>query len=80
LPDSSSPPVASAATLNVVGGRLMGASGVIVDGSSYDVAFLDGTGLALYRGCDAVLDFSFQSSDAALEARQALLGQDSDAV
>lgn len=34
---------ASAATLNVVGGQLLGASGVIVDGSSYDVAFLDGT-------------------------------------
>lgn len=34
---------ASAATLNVVGGQLLGASGVIVDGSSYDVTFLDGT-------------------------------------
>ena len=41
---------AQAATLNVVGGQLMGASGVLVDGSLYDVQFLDGTCIDLYSG------------------------------
>jgi hypothetical protein len=66
---------ASAATLNVSGGQLLGASGVIVDGSSYDVAFLDGTCIALYSGCDEVSDFTFQSEAAAVLASQALLDQ-----
>lgn len=66
---------ASAATLNVVGGELLGASGVIVDGNSYDVQFLDGTCIALYSGCDEVSDFTFQSSAAADLASQALLDQ-----
>ncbi len=34
---------ANAATLNVVGGQLLGASNVDVGGSLYDVAFQDGT-------------------------------------
>jgi hypothetical protein len=66
---------ASAATLNVSGGQLLGASGVIVDGSSYDVAFLDGTCIALYSGCDAVSDFAFQSLSTASLASVALLDQ-----
>jgi hypothetical protein len=66
---------ANAATLNVVGGELHGASGVIVDGSSYDVAFLDGTCIDLFSGCDAVSDFTFQSQSAAVLASQALLDQ-----
>jgi hypothetical protein len=65
----------SAATLNVVGGQLLGASGVIVDGSSYNVGFLDGTCIALYGGCDEVSDFTFQSSSAAELASLALLDQ-----
>lgn len=66
---------ANAATLNVVGGQLLGATGVIVDGNSYDVAFLDGTCIALYSGCDAVSDFTFQSETEAVLASQALLDQ-----
>ena len=66
---------ASATTLNVSGGQLLGASGVIVDGSSYDVAFLDGTCIALYNGCDSVSDFTFQTQAAAGAASQALLDQ-----
>jgi len=65
----------TAATLNVVGGQLLGASGVIVGGSSYDVAFIDGTCIALYNGCDSISDFTFQSHDAAVLASQALLDQ-----
>jgi hypothetical protein len=66
---------ASAATLDVVGGQLLGASGVIVDGSSYNVEFLDGTCIALYSGCDDVSDFTFQTEAAASLASQALLDQ-----
>jgi len=66
---------AGAATLNVSGGQLLGASGVIVDGSSYDVEFLDGTCIALYGGCDELTDFTFQTAAAAALASQALLDQ-----
>ena len=66
---------AQAATLNVVGGFLYGASGVIVDGSSYNVEFLDGTCISLYDGCDSVSDFTFQSEASAVLASQALLDQ-----
>ena len=66
---------ASAATLNVVGGQLLGASGVIVDGDSYNVEFLDGTCISLYSGCDSTSDFTFQSQAAANLASQALLDQ-----
>ena len=47
---------AYAATLNVVDGQLMGASNVSVDGSLYDVQFLDGSCIDLYNGCDEVSD------------------------
>ena len=66
---------AQAATLNVVGGQLMGASGVLVDGSLYDVQFLDGTCIDLYNGCDYVSDFTFQTEASANLASQALLDQ-----
>jgi hypothetical protein len=66
---------ASAATPNVVGGQLMGASGVIVDGSSYNVEFLDGTCIALFSGCNEASDFTFQTEIAAVAASQALLDQ-----
>jgi len=66
---------AQAATLNVIGGQLMGASGVLVDGGLYDVEFLDGTCIALFHGCDEVWDFTFLSSADAALASQALLDQ-----
>jgi hypothetical protein len=66
---------ASAATLNVSGGQLLGASGVDVGGTLYNVEFLDGTCIDLYNGCDAASDFTFQTSSAALSASEALLDQ-----
>ena len=66
---------AFAATLNVVGGQLMGASNVLVDGNLYDVQFLDGTCIDLFNGCDETSDFTFQSEMKALVASQALLNQ-----
>jgi hypothetical protein len=66
---------ASAATLNVSDGQLMGASGVDVNGALYDVEFIEGTCIALYSGCDEVSDFPFQTEDDARDAAQALLDQ-----
>jgi hypothetical protein len=66
---------ANAATLNVVGGQLVGASNVEVDGSNYNVQFLDGTCISLFSGCDEASDFTFSSRAAATLAAQALLVQ-----
>ena len=65
---------AQAATLNVVGGQLMGASDVLVDGGLYDVQFLDGTCIALYSGCDDNSDFAPLQSFAFVELALAALG------
>jgi hypothetical protein len=66
---------AQAATLDIIGGILHGASGVDVGGTLYDVEFVDGTCLGLFTGCDDVSDFTFQTSTAAILASQALLDQ-----
>ncbi len=66
---------AQAATLNVIGGQLMGASDVLVDGNLYDVQFLDGSCITLYNGCDETSDFTFQTSASAVLASLALLDQ-----
>ncbi|OUR80491.1 hypothetical protein A9Q83_00735 [Alphaproteobacteria bacterium 46_93_T64] len=66
---------AFAATLNVVSGQLMGATGVTVGGGVYDVRFVDGTCAVAYSGCDDISDFTFQSAADALLAAQALLEQ-----
>jgi hypothetical protein len=68
---SSAP--AFSATLDVVGGQLMGASGVDVGGTLYDVQFVDGTCTGLFSGCDAASDFAFTTSADASAASQALL-------
>ena len=64
-----------AATLIVEGGQLMGATGVDVGGSLYDVNFVDGTCIDLFDGCDSNSDFIFQSEALAILASQALLDQ-----
>jgi hypothetical protein len=50
----------------------MGATGVEVNGASYDVAFLDGSCNSLYNGCTGL---PFTTSSEALAASQALLDQ-----
>jgi len=62
---------ASAVTLDVVGGELMGASDVIVNGKPYNVEFVDGTADGIFDGGDEPSDFMFESS---LEAESASLG------
>jgi len=63
-------------TYEIVGGQLMGASGVSVDGVLYDVQFIDGSCIELFDGCDEASDFEFQTFDAARSgAMLALLDQ-----
>ena len=64
---------ASAAVLQVSGGELTGASGVIVNGTLYNVEFVDGTCAALFSGCDQTSDFAFTTATEANAASQALL-------
>ncbi len=68
---------AQAATLNVVGGQLMGASGVLVDGSLYNVQFSSGTCLGVFplNCATPYLPFTFQTEASALLGSQALLDQ-----
>lgn len=70
-------PLTASATpiLDVVGGELLGASGVLVGGSLYDVEFLDGTCIALFSGCDEASDFTFQTEADATLAAEALRDQ-----
>jgi len=62
-------------SLQIQGGILVGANGVDVGGTLYDVTFMDGTCQALFGGCDATSDFVFQDAAAGLVASQALLNQ-----
>ena len=65
---------ADAATLLVSGsGILTGATGVNVEGTLYDVEFVDGTCAALFDGCDSVNDFTFSTEADALVASQRCL-------
>lgn len=66
------PRPASATVVNVVGGTLYGASGVMVDGTSYDVSFVDGSCDSLFDGCDPS-HFAFTTQTGATDASQALL-------
>ena len=50
-----------------------GATGVNVDGTLYDVVFVDGTCVSLFSGCDDASDFTFTTEAAATAASNALL-------
>lgn len=63
------------ATLNIQDGKLMGASGVNVGGSVFDVSFMDGSCVDHHNGCDDPLDFTFSNLAQASAAAQALLDQ-----
>jgi PEP-CTERM motif len=67
--------LASAAPmLQVENGVLMGADGVEVDGSFYDVRFIPGTCASVYDGCNEDSDFIFKTKPAADLATAALQG------
>jgi hypothetical protein len=54
---------------------LLGADNVEVNGSFYNVRFLDGTCIALFNGCDASEDFLFGTLEDAQAASESLLTQ-----
>jgi hypothetical protein len=64
---------AYSAVLQVSSGELTGALGVNVDGTLYDVQFVETSCPALYSGCDELSDFTFQSAAAAGLASRALI-------
>ena len=66
---------AQAAVPVIVGGELLGATGVNVGGTVYDVQFVEGTCVDLYGGCDDLSDFTFTNLADALLAGQARLGK-----
>ena len=51
---------ALAATLDIVGGQLLGASAENLGGTDHDVEFVDGTCNPLHNGCDDVSDVTLQ--------------------
>jgi hypothetical protein len=59
----AAPGLAGAATLQVVDGKLTGATGVDVGGTLYDVRFLEDTCETLFAGCDEPGDFPFPSEE-----------------
>lgn len=65
---------AMAATPIISGGKLAGATGVLIGGNSYDVAFLDGSCAGLFGGCTSS-NFTFNTVSGALSAGNALLSQ-----
>lgn len=65
---------AQAVILDIQSGILMGASSVDVNGTAYDVRFLDGSCDSLYSGCNPA-NFAFNDETMAAFASQALLDQ-----
>ena len=55
--------------------ELLGATGVNVGGTLYNVEFVDGTCILLFDGCDNLSDFDFITQATAEAAAQALLDQ-----
>jgi hypothetical protein len=66
---------ATAATLDVSNGERLGAFGVDVGGALYDVAFADGTCIALFSVCYEPSDFTFTTLPSAHFASRALMDQ-----
>lgn len=63
---------ANAASLVVESGTLKGATGVDVDGTLYDLAFVEGTCAEVFDGCESAAEFAFQTGLAALNAEAAI--------
>ena len=66
---------AQAVDLVIDGSELQGATSVSVDGTLYDVEFVDGDCPALFNGCDAASDFVADSQATANLFAQALRDQ-----
>lgn len=61
------------AGLIVDNGELLGATEIDINGTLYDVSFVEGSCSDLFNGCDEVSDFFWQTAADALAASEALL-------
>jgi hypothetical protein len=68
-------PTQAAALLVDPSGVLTGATGVVVNGTLFDVSFRSGSCNSVFNGCDPATDLLFTDSASALAASQALLDQ-----
>ena len=68
-------PLVNAATLDIRGGTLFGVKGLSVGSYQYDVAFIGGSCVSLFNGCDEPTDFFFNDLDSAHLANIALDAQ-----
>lgn len=67
---------ANAAVVPVVeSGKLIGATGILVGGVSFDVRFRDGSCVSVFSGCNEVSDFTFTNISSAMQASAALMDQ-----
>lgn len=66
---------ATGASLNVLGGQLVGASNVDVGGASYDLSFQENSCRLLFTGCEDAADFTLPTAPEAEAAGYALLNQ-----
>jgi len=67
--------VAGAASLVIGGGLLTGATDVDVNGTLYDVTFINAPCNTSFNGCDDNSDFTFQTAAGSIAASQALIDQ-----
>lgn len=74
LPLAVAPAQAASQLING-SGKLTGATGVAINGGTYDVQFVEGSCSGLFGGCGSVSDFTFQTETDARAAAQALLDQ-----
>ncbi len=65
---TSAPALAAPILLTDSAGQLIGADGVLIDGSLFDVRFVDGTCVDLFGGCDEESDFAFGGNPSGAEA------------
>ncbi len=65
----------AAVMLQVTAGKLVGASGVVVDGQTYSVSFQDGTCATVFAPCGETGTFPFGTEQSALAAMSALQTQ-----
>lgn len=70
-----SAPATAAVQITDSNGILIGATGVNVEGTFYDVSFLSGTCASLFTGCNDSSDFDFTTSTSSHAAAQALIDQ-----
>lgn len=68
--------ISSAVVLNIdSNGKLLGATGIIVGSEVYDIAFVDGSCIGLFSGCDEPSDFFFNDTLSAGAASTELFTQ-----